>query len=145
MRVAIVGSRDYPFLNHVWQFVTSLARAAPDTIIVSGGARGVDTVGAASARLAGLPVEELLPDWDRHGELAGFERNSRIVESCDRVVAFWDEASNGTRDTISKALAAGKKVLVIGRGSVPIDVSKWGSRTDAPTATAQLQRVDRHG
>ena len=113
MKLAIVGSREFPDLDLVWVFVERVAQARPDTIIVSGGARGVDTVAAAAARMAGLVVEELVPDWATHGILAGFERNSRIVESCDRVAAFWDGVSNGTRDTITKAEAAGKKCQVI--------------------------------
>lgn len=72
----------------------------------------MDTVAAAAGRLAGLTVEELLPDWSQ-GRGAGMDRNSEIVESCDRVVAFWTGISNGTRDTIEKARAAGKKVQVI--------------------------------
>ena len=121
MRVAIVGSRDYPDMNRVWQFVTQLAARRPDTIIVSGGARGVDTVAAAAGRLAGLTVEELLPDWNTYGIQAGFERNSEVVASVDAVVAFWDGVSRGTQDTIGKARAAGKKVQVILPGSASMN------------------------
>ena len=114
MKLAVVGSREFPDLDLVWTFVEKVARARPDTIIVSGGARGVDTVAAAAARMSGLKVEELRPDWNAHGILAGFERNSRIVESCDRMVAFWDGVSGGTRDSIEKAAALGKKYQVVG-------------------------------
>ena len=44
---------------------------------------------------------------------AGFERNGLIVRDADRVVAFWDGRSNGTRDTIHKAEAAGKTYEII--------------------------------
>jgi hypothetical protein len=52
-------------------------------------------------------------DWTRHGKVAGFLRNTTIVESADVVVAFWGERSRGTGNTVAKARAAGKKVLVI--------------------------------
>lgn len=114
MKVAIVGSRDYPRLDWVWDFVTKLAARRPDTVIISGGARGVDTVAAVAARAAGLHVIELIPEWERLGRyLAPFARNSQIVDEADAVVAFWDQESKGTKDTIDKALAAGKKVQVI--------------------------------
>lgn len=111
--MAIVGSREFPQMHLVWEFVQNLACRRPNVIVVSGGARGVDTVAAAAARMAGLRVEELIPEWDRHGSLAGLARNSQIVERVDAVVAFWDGVSRGTKDTIDKAHAAGKKVLVI--------------------------------
>lgn len=113
VRVAIVGSRNYPQMDKVWTLIERLAKKDPAVIIVSGGARGVDTVAAAAARIAGLAVEELLPDWTRYGNEAGFERNTRIVAVADRVIAFWDGASGGTRDTLEKARLLGKPVLVI--------------------------------
>lgn len=112
MRVAVVGSRDFPQLDQVWQFILKLAARDPETIIISGGARGVDTVAAVAARFAGLAVEEVLPDWDRHGSLAGLARNSQIVERADAVAAFWDGVSRGTKDTLDKTRAANKKLLV---------------------------------
>lgn len=42
MQVAIVGSRKGADLNQVRHFVTELMRKHPDTILVSGGADGVD-------------------------------------------------------------------------------------------------------
>jgi len=37
MKIGVVGSRDYPDLEEVWNFVIALP---DDTVIVSGGARG---------------------------------------------------------------------------------------------------------
>jgi hypothetical protein len=113
VRVAIVGSRGYPRMDMVWDFVTKLAARRPDTVIVSGGARGVDTVAAVAGRMAGIQVLEIIPDWDGEGMGAGFLRNSEIVAQVESVVAFWDGVSRGTRDTIEKARSEGKKVLVI--------------------------------
>lgn len=41
-----------------------------------------------------------------------FRRNTRIVEKCDVLLAFYDGISKGTRDTIDKAIRAGKKTVV---------------------------------
>lgn len=110
-RVAIVGSRDFKNLEAVREWVNKLP---PETVIVSGGARGVDRTAADAARQRGLAVMEFLADWNKHGKRAGFIRNQLIVENCDRVIAFWDYQSRGTNDTIRKARAAGLAVLVIG-------------------------------
>lgn len=114
MRVAIVGSREYPDLAAVWTFVEKLAARKPDAVIVSGGARGVDTVAAAAGRFFDLEVKEWEPEWDRLGRYyAPIARNTQIVEDCDVLVAFWNGVSTGTKDSLDKARALGKKVRVI--------------------------------
>lgn len=105
MKIAIVGSRDFDRLDLVVDYIKALP---VDTIVVSGGARGVDRMAAVAAHNAGLVVIEYRPDWEHDGPGAGFRRNSLIVEQADRVVAFWDGKSKGTLDTIGKAQAAGK-------------------------------------
>jgi len=112
MKVAIVGSRDYPDLQAVWNFVERLAARRPDAIIVSGGARGVDTVAAVAGRFFDLEVIELIPDWDRLGMAAGHARNSDIVEQADILVAFWSDTSKGTKDSIDKARQKNIKVHI---------------------------------
>ncbi len=114
MRVAIVGSRDYPDLQAVWKFVERLAARRPDAIIISGGARGVDTTAATAGRMCGLEVIEHEPEWERLGRyLAPKARNSTIVNDCDVLVAFWDGTSTGTVDSIEKAKQRGIKVQII--------------------------------
>ena len=108
MRVAIVGSREYPNLAEVRAYVRALP---PDTTIVSGGARGVDRVAAAEAHRQGLAVEVIKADWSR-GRAAGPERNREIVRRVDRVVAFWDGQSPGTRSTIEYARATGRPLEI---------------------------------
>ena len=65
MNVAIVGSRDYPHPEHVWSYVATLPA---DTVVVSGGARGVDSWAAAAATHHGLQVRVYPADWRRYGE-----------------------------------------------------------------------------
>ena len=110
-RVAVVGSRNYPNLDKVRAFVA--LTLTPDTIVISGGARGVDSVAAEAARARGLVVEEYLAEWRKYGKSAGFLRNTTIVDKADRVVAFWDAKSRGTLDTINKAKAKGIPVEII--------------------------------
>ena len=109
MRVAIVGSRDYDALGLVRRYVRSLPK---DTVVVSGGAIGVDSVAADEAQKCGLQTTVYLPNWKTFGKSAGFKRNSQIVNDCDLLVAFWDGVSRGTKDSIDKAAAAGIPVVV---------------------------------
>ena len=105
MRVAIVGSRGYSDLNAVIEYVNSL----PDgTVVVSGGAKGVDLTAENAARARGLQVAIHYADWDRLGKAAGQIRNKVVVDDCDKLVAFWDGVSPGTKGVISLASKAGK-------------------------------------
>lgn len=109
MKVAVVGSREYRDLAEVRQFVWEQER---NTVIVSGGASGVDTEAVSEARRLGMEYEVHLPDRAVHGRSAGIIRNRAIVNAADEVVAFWDGKSRGTKSTIDFAKAAGKPVRV---------------------------------
>lgn len=130
--VGIVGSRDYAGLQLVEEYVKGLPFG---TVIVSGGARGVDRRAEAAAERAGLEVISLRPEKQDDGRWAvrrylvgpggnyashlfseryptfapaAFVRNGYIIEAADEVVAFWDGSSRGTKDSIRKASAEGK-------------------------------------
>ena len=87
-----------------------------DIEIVSGGARGADGLAKAFAYDNGLAYKEFTANWEKHGPHAGMLRNSEIVKRADSVLAFWDGKSNGTADTINKAVAAKKPVTIISFG-----------------------------
>jgi len=108
LRVAIVGSRHYPDLSAVAAYVDLLPAG---TTVVSGGAHGVDQAAEWRATQRGLRVQSIHAEWDRDGRRA-FMRNTLIVESCDRLVAFWDGKSVGTKDSIDKARMLGKPVRI---------------------------------
>lgn len=117
MRIAVVGSRDYKNLEDVKEYIRSLP---PETVVISGGARGVDRTAAKEAREQGLKVIEILPDWDKYGKSAGYRRNILIVEEAEKVVAFWDGKSKGTEHTVRIAMDEGKDVEIKG-----IKNDKW--------------------
>lgn len=116
MKIAIVGSRtfgdmltDRRMRQRVFAYVATLPK---DTVIVSGGASGVDTWAETAARQYGLAVIVFKPDWKAFGKSAGFIRNRQIITEADSVVAFWDGQSKGTNNSIGLAQAQGKRVIV---------------------------------
>jgi predicted Rossmann-fold nucleotide-binding protein len=109
--IAIVGSRDFPNLELVKRFVEDLDDG---TVIVTGGARGVDQAAEEAALPLGFTVQVIRADWSRYGRGAGMIRNTQIVKVSDEVVAFWDGESHGTEDTINKFRKAGKAVAIYG-------------------------------
>lgn len=85
------------------------------TSVVSGKAKGVDTLGEAWAKARGIPVHPypVLPaDWARYGYSAGPRRNQRMAENADALIAIWDGISRGTKDMIDRALKMGLRVWV---------------------------------
>lgn len=116
VRLCICGSRGYPHLDFVRYYVWTMRPFV--SLIIHGGARGVDvTVGEACERY-GIPVLVFLPDWDKHGRAAGPRRNTQMVYESDAVVAFWDGKSKGTMNTIGTARTQGKLRAAYGVGVV---------------------------
>jgi hypothetical protein len=109
MIVAVIGSRQYPDLDRVRRYVRTLPIG---TTVVSGGAKGVDSVAAQTARQCGLAVIEHLPDWKRYGKSAGMIRNWDIIRPADLVVAFIHNDSPGTKRSIEIAHELGKVVII---------------------------------
>jgi predicted Rossmann fold nucleotide-binding protein DprA/Smf involved in DNA uptake len=110
MKLAIIGSRDFSDLQMVRDFVGMLDQSVD---IISGGARGVDTVAVEEAKLRKMRWKEFKPR-DPANKSDYHERNSLIVESCDALVAFWTGQieNSGTYSTIEKARKAGKLLSV---------------------------------
>lgn len=104
MNVAIVGSREWRFPIEIRSVVASLA---PTDVLVSGGARGVDSIAEHYARKRGLECIIHEADWELFGKSAGFIRNRLIVRDADRLIAFQHEHSRGTQHTIDLALDKG--------------------------------------
>lgn len=110
MKVAVVGSRtitDYSVVREILGNYTI-------TQIVSGGAKGIDSLAEQFSATVMLPnaPKVFLPDWQTHGKGAGFIRNKEIVNYADTVIAIWDGVSKGTKHSIDYARKQGKIVDV---------------------------------
>jgi len=114
MKIAIIGSRgfnDYDKLKANLEFYIDKA-----TLLISGGAKGADSLGERWAKENEIPTQIFYPDWDKHGKSAGYIRNKDIVANADLIIAFWDGVSKGTKHSIDIALESNKKLLVITYG-----------------------------
>jgi hypothetical protein len=116
VRTIIAGSRGIGDYALVCRAINDAARLGitPITQVVSGAARGVDTLGERWARAAGVPVAQFpvtAEDWQR-SRRAGMERNVRMAENADALVAIWDGYSPGTSHMIRVARERGLRVYV---------------------------------
>ena len=106
MKVAVVGSRgfsDYKLLSETLDKIKI-------TLIISGSAKGADTLGEQYAKDNGIETKIFKPDWEKHGKAAGMLRNTDIINEAELVVAFWDGSSKGTLDSINKAKKNKQKI-----------------------------------
>lgn len=103
-RIAIIGSRDFYNFEYLDNKVKELMpKQDLEFIIVSGGARGTDTLAEQFAEKYGYQKEIHKAKWHQHGKCAGYLRNHDIVRNSDMVIAFWNGISKGTKHTINIA------------------------------------------
>jgi predicted Rossmann fold nucleotide-binding protein DprA/Smf involved in DNA uptake len=137
-RIAIVGSRQGADLEQVERFVRALYLRQPSSLLISGGAAGVDKLAEQTWMSLGGRVQSFRPkqlEQERYGvevwnlgEMqpsvgvlgephptwrtyagAAWYRNLLIAEKADRVVAFYRRfKSAGAASTIDAARAEGK-------------------------------------
>ena len=98
MRVIIAGSRDIKTVEPVYRAIKSSGYVI--TEIVSGGARGVDTLGELWGEIKNIPVKVFPADWDKYGRAAGPIRNQEMADYCDAAIFIWDGKSAGTKNCI---------------------------------------------
>ena len=103
VKLAIVGSRtffDYKVLKKTLDDI-STEHGLIYVEIISGGAKGADTLGEKYAEEYKIPTKIFPAEWKKYGKKAGFKRNVDIIENCDLCVCFWDGESHGTQHDIN--------------------------------------------
>jgi len=105
MKMAIIGSRT---LNiDISDYLPCGA-----TELVSGGAKGIDTMAEAYADSMNIPKIIIKPDYHKYGRAAPIKRNETIVAFSDIIIAIWDGKSRGTKYVIEYAKKLGKPIKV---------------------------------
>ena len=102
-KIAIVGSREFGNYLQLKREIEGLY--IEGDWLVSGGAKGADSMAQRLAKEKGLPIIIFYPNWKgKEGRGAGFLRNKQIVENSDMVLAFYQKGrfqEGGTANTIS--------------------------------------------
>ena len=113
MKLLIIGSRSIKILDkRIDARLCELLEEGVE-LIISGGARGVDTLAEKFARAHGVPMRVVLPDYGKHpGKVAPLVRDREMVDMADHVLAIWDGSSTGTVYTVKYAREQGKSAEV---------------------------------
>ena len=107
MRILIVGSRS------IEEFDLSKYIPAETELIISGGAKGIDTIAELYADNNKISKLILRPRYDIYGKAAPLKRNEKMADIADRAIVVWDGMSRGTKYTIEYLKKKNKEVIVI--------------------------------
>lgn len=117
IRIIIAGGRDfnnYPFLKEtvdkiLLELGIKTEEDKKNIEIISGKARGADTLGERYAVNNGISLITFPADWEAYGKAAGFIRNAEMANFASKdgnegvLIAFWDGKSKGTKHMIDTA------------------------------------------
>lgn len=131
MKTIIAGSRSITDYESIKQAITSSRFEI--TEVVSGTARGVDTLGERWAAENNVPVKRFPANWSAHGKAAGPMRNQTMADYADALILVWDGRSRGSADMLARAVRGGLKVFVLEEGVAEIDAT--GERIGLTPAT----------
>lgn len=113
-RVLIFGSRHFSDRDLLFRCLDKAAerlasKGSPITEVISGTARGADTIGEHWAQARGIAVRRFPAQWDRYGKRAGPLRNQQMLTEGGptHAVGFMYRNSRGTADMYRRLTAAG--------------------------------------
>lgn len=118
IRVIIAGGRDYTDYHRLKMYMDCLLEPLDKSQIeiISGGAKGADSLGERYARESGYKLKRFPANWNKYGKAAGPIRNKEMAlyaaEVTGVLVAFWDGSSRGTYDMITRAEEYGLQVHI---------------------------------
>ena len=115
VKLIIAGGRDYDNYNElerVTDYMLSNLITTHKIVIVSGGARGADSLAVQYAQIRGYELITMPADWETHGRSAGYIRNAQMAEVATHLLAFWDGKSRGTKHMVDIAHSMKIKVHV---------------------------------
>ena len=103
IKVVIGGCRDYnnyeEFCDFVEECLSEDSRRMK-IVIISGHCTGTDIMAEQYAKEKGYELQIFPAQWSKYGRAAGPKRNKEMVEAADKVIAFWDCKSKGTKTLI---------------------------------------------
>ena len=126
MKYIIAGGRDF---DNIYIMAQALDQFEKDiTEVVSGTARGADSIGEQWARGRDIPIKKFEPNWEQYGKSAGFIRNSEMGAYADAAICFWNGKSAGTKHMIQTMKFQHKPYYVFNYQGEPIESGNFSER-----------------
>jgi hypothetical protein len=115
-KVIVAGGRDfndYDLLKTKLDHILCNKRKSHQIYILSGKAKGADSLGERYARENNFQVLSFPANWDLYGRQAGVKRNAEMANEANALIAFWDGESHGTKHMIEIATKKGLNIRTI--------------------------------
>lgn len=113
MKILVCGGRNYTDYDRLEDELNTLWRVYGDFTIISGMARGADSLAVKYAEQYGCPLEKFPAQWDVHGRAAGPIRNQQMLDEGKPDLVVSCPGGNGTAHMVRIAKKAGVKVQEI--------------------------------
>lgn len=117
IRLIIAGGRDFhdyiDLDSAVTMYIGSIFEWPYDITIISGCAKGADSLGERYANQRGINLERCPADWKSYGKGAGPIRNTEMAMVATHCICFWDGKSRGTKNMIDVAFSHGLGLRVV--------------------------------
>jgi len=113
MKVIIAGGRDFNDYDLLCRKTDIILSRQDEIEIVSGVAKGADKLGERYANERGYPIKRFPPDWNHHGNRAGFIRNEDMALYADALILFWDGRSRGSQNMLKIGSVIGLKIRIV--------------------------------
>ena len=113
LKVIIAGGRDFNNYSLLSEKLDKLFSQRNDVVIVSGMAKGADTLAVKYADDKKIRVSEFKAEWLKYGYSSGFRRNVEMARFADACVCFWDGKSSGTKHMIETAKRHHLKLRIV--------------------------------
>ena len=107
MKLLIIGSRC------IESFDLSDFISKDTELIISGGAKGVDSIAERYADENNISKLILRPKYKKYGKAAPLKRNQQMIDLADEILVIWDGVSKGTKYSIEYATRRNKSIKVI--------------------------------
>ena len=110
LRIIIAGSRsfrNYEFLCGVLdRFIKLYNTKYHSVVIISGTAKGADSLGEEYAESHNYNLVKFPADWNKYGKSAGYIRNCTMADYAklaeeSHCIVFWDGISRGSKHMIN--------------------------------------------
>ena len=101
MRAIIAGGRDYTCQPGDFKRLDELRREYGIDEVVSGCARGADTLGERWAERHGIKIKRFPAEWSKFGRSAGYLRNCKMGRYADMCILFPGGAGTKHMETIA--------------------------------------------
>ena len=113
MKIAIIGSRNLSPLT-ILVVAIEIYETIEDvnvTEVISGGARGIDSIAEKAAKVLNKTMTIIRPN-NPSKKQDYILRNFKIVDQADKIIAYWNGKSKGTLSTINYAKRINKEIVI---------------------------------